>query len=44
VGYLAREAQQQAGKARQREAKQVVGNALDGIHAATIATGAGTGN
>ena len=44
VGYLAREAQQQAGEARQREAKQMVGDARDGFHEATIATGTGAGN
>ena len=33
VGYLAREAQQQAGEARQREAKQVVGDGRDAVHA-----------
>ena len=31
VGYLAREAQQQAREARQREAKQMVGDAFDGF-------------
>lgn len=44
VGYLAREAQQQARKARQREAKQVVGDARDGFHAPTIATVVEAGN
>ena len=44
VGYLAREAQQQAGEARQGEAKQMVGDARDGFHAMTIATGSGAGN
>ena len=44
VGYLAREAQQQAGEARVREAKQVVGDARDGFHATTIAMGSGAGN
>lgn len=42
--YLAREAQQQAGEARQREAKQVVGDGRDAVHGITIATAAGTGN
>jgi len=44
VVYLAREAQQQAGEARQREAKQVVGGGRDSVHEFTIATAAGTSN
>jgi hypothetical protein len=42
--YLAREAQQQAGEARQREAKQVVGDGRDAVHDPNIATAAGAGN
>ena len=42
--YLAREAQQQAGEARQREAKQVVGDGRDAVHGITRAMAAGTGN
>jgi len=44
VGFLAREAQQQAREASQREAEQMVGDARDGFHAATIAMAAGAGN
>jgi hypothetical protein len=44
VGFLAREAQQQAGEARQREAEQVVGDGRDAVHGFTIATAAGPGN
>jgi hypothetical protein len=44
VGFLAREAQQQAGEAREREAMQVVGDGRDAVHATTIATAARAGN
>jgi len=44
VGFLAREAQQQAREASQREAEQMVVDARDGFHAATIAMAAGAGN
>ncbi len=43
-GFLAREAQQQARKARQGEAQKVIGDAGGTNHETTIATAARAGN